>query len=212
MAKETRGAGISAPDVRERAIGVVLALYEEGGLERVRAREVAARSGISVGSLYNLFGDLDELIRRANARIYDKLRVVGAAALERATAENAPPRERLLVLCRAYVEFVEVNAKCWSAALAFDGLHDAHPAWYVERQRATLSVIEDAIADRPRAVADGALRRRAARTLFACIYGVLALSMVRIRAGRTSDQTWRQVELVIAALDDYLSSPPDGEG
>src|SRR5262245_32672062 len=120
--------------VRERLIAETLDLMEKAGLEGVQARVVAKAVGISVGTIYNLFGRFDRLVLAANLRIYERLNALGEArmaeidaALEAKIASGAladTPRnrtlERLLGLGETYIEFVAQNAKRWAALLAYN--------------------------------------------------------------------------------------------
>ena len=66
--------------VREALIKSTLSLMQEGGLAAVKARAVADQAGVSVGTVYNLFGNVDQLMLAANLRIYDDLGAIGACA------------------------------------------------------------------------------------------------------------------------------------
>jgi len=59
------------PEIREHVIKAATRAIESKGLDGIKARPIAQRAGISVGSIYNLFGDLDELTRIVNGRTYD---------------------------------------------------------------------------------------------------------------------------------------------
>src|SRR5437868_1295863 len=121
-------------EVRVALINATLSLMEEGGLASVKARAVAEQAGVSVGTVYNLFGNVDQLILAANLKIYDELGAVGVgrmAVIERDLQKRIKagkvadtPRERLharlLGLGETYVEFVSANANRWSALLAFN--------------------------------------------------------------------------------------------
>ena len=63
--------------VREALIKSTLALMQEGGLAAVKARTVADQAGVSVGTVYNLFGNVDQLILAANLKIYEDLGALG---------------------------------------------------------------------------------------------------------------------------------------
>ena len=58
------------PEIREHVITAATRAIESKGLQGLKARPIAQRAGISVGSIYNLFGDLDELTRIINGRTY----------------------------------------------------------------------------------------------------------------------------------------------
>ena len=70
------------PQIREHVIKAATRAIEAKGLEGLKARPIAQRAGISVGSIYNLFGDLDELTRIINGRTYDALYEIERSALE----------------------------------------------------------------------------------------------------------------------------------
>ena len=49
------------PEIREHVVKAATRAIESKGLEGLKARPIAQRAGISVGSIYNLFGDLEAL-------------------------------------------------------------------------------------------------------------------------------------------------------
>ncbi|MFK7746552.1 MAG: TetR/AcrR family transcriptional regulator, partial [Roseobacter sp.] len=55
-------------DIRDRATAVAERIVLEKGGGALSARGLASELGISVGSLYNAFGDLDGVVRAVNAR------------------------------------------------------------------------------------------------------------------------------------------------
>ena len=64
---------------KERLRGEILTVAEEivsqDGLSALQARRVASEAGCSVGSIYNAFGDLDELILAVNEATLDLMSV-----------------------------------------------------------------------------------------------------------------------------------------
>lgn len=53
----------------ERVLGAARALLEENGFEGLKVQEVAARSGVSVGAIYERFGNKETLLRDVHARL-----------------------------------------------------------------------------------------------------------------------------------------------
>ena len=53
---------LPANEVKAELVKTTLALMDEGGIEAVKARPIAKTVGISVGSIYNMFGSIDGLI------------------------------------------------------------------------------------------------------------------------------------------------------
>ena len=108
-------------EISERVLAIAEVLLNEGGMNNLKARTIAEQAGISVGSVYNLFSDLDGVHRAVNMRLLDRLGGAGAAAMvdlgKRGTTDV---RQRLLALAGAYVRFVEAHPGSWPALLAFN--------------------------------------------------------------------------------------------
>jgi len=66
----------------ERVLDAARALLEENGFEGFTVQEVAARAEISVGAIYERFGNKESLLRVVHGRLMDAL-TRGAAGLER---------------------------------------------------------------------------------------------------------------------------------
>lgn len=93
-------------------------LISEVGFPRFSAREVAKRIGYSVGTLYNVFGDLDSMMLAINGRTLDLWR---AYLVERlATAGD----DRLAAAIGAYFDFAVAHRHAWTA------IYDFRPADY----------------------------------------------------------------------------------
>lgn len=84
----------------------------EEGLSALSARGLATDLKISVGSLYNAFGDLDGLVQSVVIRFTEQL----ACALQKAV-ETAPnnDKERLTAMGEAYLNFALSEPRRWSA-------------------------------------------------------------------------------------------------
>ncbi|MEM9784365.1 MAG: TetR-like C-terminal domain-containing protein, partial [Pseudomonadota bacterium] len=85
------------------------------GVEALTARRVAGGVGVSVGTLYNLFGHLDGLVRALNRRTMTRLHARLEAALQTGThtGPGATPEARLTVLAEAYLSFAESEPAAW---------------------------------------------------------------------------------------------------
>lgn len=84
-------------------------LMAELGLARFSGREVAKRAGYSVGTIYNVFGSLDQLIAAINSHTF----TLWAATLRRRLEQSGPDRIKALV--EGYFEFALANQNLWSA-------------------------------------------------------------------------------------------------
>lgn len=97
-------------DIRSRATELAERIVLEQGSGALHARGLAQDLGISVGSLYNAFGDLDGVIRAVNARCAARLADALRAALETAPPD---PRARVIALGEAYFDFAQGEPRRW---------------------------------------------------------------------------------------------------
>jgi AcrR family transcriptional regulator len=159
-------------DLRQRLLAAGRAAIEAGGLNSLKARDLAAAAGCAVGAIYTAFADLDELILAIGAGTL--------AALERSLEPppGAPPApvEELLRLARGYLAFARANEQLWRALFEHRLGGRAVPAWFLEDQNRLFALIEAPLArllpDEP---ADS--RARLARSLFSAVHGVVALGL-----------------------------------
>ncbi len=79
------------------------ALLEENGFEGFTVQEVAARSGVSVGAIYERFGSKESLLRVVHGRVMDTL---DAAAGEIASREA--PAEAAAAIAAAVAEYAGI--------------------------------------------------------------------------------------------------------
>jgi AcrR family transcriptional regulator len=97
-------------DIRSRATEVAERIVLEQGGGALNARGLAKDLGISVGSLYNAFGDLDGVVRAVNARCAGRL-----ADTLRASLSDAGPsaRDRVVAIGEAYFDFARAESRRW---------------------------------------------------------------------------------------------------
>ena len=152
------------------------------GLATLRARDLARAAGCALGTLYNVFKDIDEIVLAVNARTLSRL---GTRLTADAAAHRAP--EALIVgLGAVYVTFAVEDANLWEALFSHQmSSGRAVPADYVARYDALFMVLEE-----PVAALIGSSRaadaRDLARTLFSAVHGITALGL-----GRKIDATDR---------------------
>lgn len=197
-----QGLALDKEEMSERVIAIAENLIEAGGAENLKARTIATEAGIAVGSIYNLFRDIDDLHRAVNMRLLDRLGEAGAAAMaELKKAGVTDTRQCLLALARAYAGFVEAHPASWPALLAFNRRQPAHaePDAYEARLSDLLQIIARVLADGRFGLDENRLRI-AARTLWSSVHGIVTSGYAANSAGRQADETWEQIELLVAVF------------
>ncbi|MFV0298558.1 MAG: TetR/AcrR family transcriptional regulator [Hyphomicrobiaceae bacterium] len=185
------------PNYREHLRGALIAtvgrVLEAEGLEAVQARRVARESGCSVGTLYNIFGDIDGLMIAVNAETLSMLgNVVGA---ESGGAGEGTLVEKLTRLGHAYLRFATDHHKRWDAVFRHRMLPGkAVPQSYIDDQERLLKVIADTLGE---AVGDEDKRASVARVLFGAVHGVVVLALDNRIGGKLLPEVEQQVALII---------------
>lgn len=202
--------------VREALIKATLSLMEKGGLEAVKARVVAERAGVSVGTVYNLFGNVDKLTLAANLRVYQELGAIGAQRMVAIEADLQKriksgkvadtPRDRLRLrlrgLAETYVDFVSANANRWSALLAFNRTRTmSDNEDNLRHLNALIDILGDVLKDTPK-WATASERRLAGRALWSAVHGIVVTNFFGDEAPAR--------QRTMALLDLLLSTFVDG--
>ena len=198
--------------VREKIIAATLALLDEGGLEKVKARSVSERTGVSVGTIYNFFGNVDGLLLEVGSLIFGALNALGQeqmklidaklqAALARGELADTPQdktRYRLLSLSEVYIGFVDAHARRWGAVLAFNRSRPAPlPDWYVAQMDALISIVSSVLEESPLGTQVKS-RALAARALWSAVHGIVTLNYLDQPNEAGKSQTQAQIEVLIS--------------
>ncbi len=99
----------SKSEIENMALEAAERLIETQGYSGLSARKVATAIGYTVGSLYFVFKNLDELIQRVNGRTLDQLYMV----LKDSLTECRHPQDCLYALGSAYIEYASQHAHRW---------------------------------------------------------------------------------------------------
>ncbi|WP_255200171.1 TetR/AcrR family transcriptional regulator [Sulfitobacter sp. HGT1] len=98
-------------DIRARATLIAEQIILAEGVEGLSARRLAQELKVSVGSLYNAFGDLHQVIRSVIARSAEMLASSLMAAVDTAAPDK---RSRVVALGEAYFDFAMAEPRRWS--------------------------------------------------------------------------------------------------
>jgi AcrR family transcriptional regulator len=158
---------------RENLIEAAEQAIAAHGLSGIKARDLAAEIGSSLGGLYNLVGDMDELILRVANRTLHRL----DAALTAAECPASPPVDRLTAIAVAYCRFARNNLSLWRALFEHRMARDSTlPDWHAAVQIGAFAHIVGPLGDLlPDLAPDD--RDVLGATLFSAVHGVVALGL-----------------------------------
>ena len=150
-------------------------IIEDEGQQAVQARRIAKQAGCAVGSIYNVFEDLDALIIALNMQTLADLGIALQDAFEK--TRTAATYDRLLALADAYFDFAASNQNIWRAIFEHQ-LPEGRlaPPEYRQDQDKLFALVEACLTD---AIENDVQRRNGARALFASVHGIVSLSLDR---------------------------------
>jgi len=181
----------SRDEIRTMALVAAEGLIAEQGFSGLSARKVAAAIGYTVGTLYLVFRNLDDLILQVNERTLDALFSCLQEALE-ASAEG----EGALALGLAYLHFATEAPRRWGAVFDHhlpEG--EVPPPGYLAKVERFFTLLEGVLRGLAPARSDAEIAR-AARALWSGVHGVCILGLT----GRLDPVSGGELELLVASL------------
>lgn len=183
--------------IRDRATEHAERIIFDNGIDALSARRLAQDIGVSVGSLYNAFGDLDAVLRAVISRSAVRLSEILQSAVQAGTCK----RSRLVALGEAYLHFAVSEPQRWW--LLFEYKSHAPPDQKVrDFQHGLLDMLIHAGEGDP----GSDQHRQVFLSLWASVHGLVALAcrpaIVAIEPVSARDYIGHLVEAGINALQD----------
>ena len=179
-----------------RAAGDIVA---ESGAAALSMREVARRIGYTVGALYHVFTNLDDLIVRLNEQTIMELR----NSLERIRGRTNQPAQNLRLLVAAYLGFALLHTARWR--LVFEHrLPDGQksPPTYAGHTAAIFALVSDRLREAG-ITKDAASTAELATALWSGAHGICMLAVT----GKLQVATQASVQrLLDVLLDKFLGT------
>ena len=175
------------------------------GQSGLTARRIAKDAGCSVGTLYNVFGNLDTLILYLNGATLDRL---NEALAQAPTSKDPEIAVRNLTEC--YLQFTTENANLWYVLFEHVWPRDyVMPAWYPERINRLLGVLGRAMAPLfPSGAEQECLQ--AAAVLWSSLHGIHSLAasgkMGLISSESASAMTEVLIQNFVAGLSQRMTA------
>ena len=122
---------INQSSLREKIFHSAWKIVESEGMDQLTVRGIAELSSCSLGSIYNVFDNFQELQLRVNASILSKLYIVFNETTEHAIQNKKSFKELLRDLGNAYIDFGQKHRFLWKAL--FEHIPSApFPDWYIK--------------------------------------------------------------------------------
>ncbi|MGH1330984.1 MAG: TetR/AcrR family transcriptional regulator [Paracoccaceae bacterium] len=180
--------------LRDKLIDAAQAQIVAGGLQSVKARDLARAAGCSLGAIYNAFEDMNALVMQVNGRTFRELGEAVAASVQ--GAQGAGPNERLIVMSNAYLAYAAGNTHRWRALFDLEMSVDGPvPDWYLTALGRLFANIAAPLAEIFPEMAPRELDLMT-RALFSSVHGIVLLGLEK----RISGVPFESIEMMIAQV------------
>ena len=177
----------------------------ERGLAGLRARDLAEAVGCSLGAIYNLVQDMDELVLRVGSRTLARLDAAQADATRGSTPGSSDDAtDTLVAIAQTYCAFARANLQLWRTLFEHRMAEGAIvPEWAITEQMTMFRYILAPLrALRPRASEKDLLLL--SRTLFSAVHGVIVLGLEEKLVAVPAAALDGQIEVIVRLLGDGL--------
>ncbi|MGL4812253.1 MAG: TetR/AcrR family transcriptional regulator [Beijerinckiaceae bacterium] len=172
----------------------------EGGLQALKARDLAQEIGVALGAIYNLVADMDELVLLVASRTLAKLDVALAAAAQPGRGEDQDPCATLVGIAIAYRQFATTHEKLWRALFEHRMREGKDlPDWAVVDQMSLMQYILRPLKALMPTASPETLKAMAS-TLFSASHGVVALGLDRKLVAVPEAQLDAQLTLLVRTV------------
>lgn len=185
--------------LRKKLIEAATLRIARDGLGALRARDLAMDAGCAVGAIYNVFGDLNDLVLAVNAQTFQSLGREVAASLS--TAAQTPTKQ-LIAMSQAYHKFAAQNYALWRALFDLERPKDeAAPDWYLAEMAQLFTFIHDPLAAAfPNMAAQQ--RELLTKALFSSVHGIVLLGLEDASAGVQATNIDEMISLILKQILD----------
>jgi AcrR family transcriptional regulator len=187
----------SREEIKAMALDAALTILEKEGARGLTARKVASAIGYTVGTLYLVFRNQQEMVLQLNARTLDDLN----EWLEARSGPGDTPAGCLQKMAEAYIDYAVEKSARWN--LLFDTVVEEGnelPDWYLMRLGRLFGRVERMLS--PLSMQHEALEiERAARVLWASVHGICTLK-IRHRLDLAGNQTTEEMAQML--IDNFL--------
>jgi AcrR family transcriptional regulator len=186
---------------RSSLLEAAVRLLESGGYESVTTNAIAKEAGTSVGTVYDYFGNKEELLIALLERYRERL---GATLMEALAGAGDVSVDTLVDRgVRAFAEFYQREpgyAELWLGSQLVGPLREAGAAWGTEFGRTIGALITDRV---------GLPKRRAERVALALVHAVS--SVVTLALDRSGRERQRLIDEAVVLARGYLHEAAEQE-
>jgi AcrR family transcriptional regulator len=163
----------SREELREMALSAAEQIVSEQGYEALSARKVASAIGYTVGTLYLVFENIDDLLLQVNARTLDRLH----RRMSRVKSRTDDPAGYVVRLGESYLRFANDDPHRWTMVFEHR-LSDGRevPDWYQQKVSRMFALIEQGLEPFRKGHSEADMTQ-AARAIWGGVHGICILAI-----------------------------------
>ncbi len=183
----------SHKEIRDMILNAAESIIMEHGLRGLSTRKVTRDIGYTVGTLYLVFENLDDLVTHINARTLNRLYLL----LTGDEMKDLSQKEHLFRLGQIYVNFAYADPHRW--ALIYEDRHSKDrpmPVWYKKNILQMFTIIEELLKPLAPTRTEGEIEQ-AASALWAGVHGICMLGITQKLNCAGKDYVLKLVDFLI---------------
>lgn len=177
--------------IKELVLNAAERIIVDEGIEALTVRKIALEVGYTVGSIYMVFANMQELIRHVSLRSLEQLTIQLEAMPDVGSIE-----QRIVALSMAYLNFARTEFNRWRIIFCRELPDEPPPEWYCQKVQTVFAPIENLFRELSPERQEEQVRL-AARTLWSGVHGVCMLSLHGGISPAGSDNTQHSVQLLV---------------
>jgi len=194
----------SREQLAEMILDAAHTIVTNEGHKGLTARKIAQEIGYTVGTLYLVFNNQDDIVLHINGRTLDDL----YQCLSKSIQHCRQPNQCLLAMAKAYLQYSQQNPALWSMIYEHR-LPDAHviPSWYQDKIDLIFELVESQVNS---LIDKAAVRSQLAQVLWAGVHGIAILAntgkLDSAHVTKPEKLIELQIKTIIAGLQEIQTS------
>jgi AcrR family transcriptional regulator len=188
----------SRDEIRAMAISAAAKHVETEGFQSLTARKVASKIGYTVGTLYHVFRNFDDLVIHMNAETIDEMAVL----IQQHTRKKRNPENRIRAMAEFYVKYATDHPDRWRLVFEHQAPRGLPTPVQMKERR---DVMFEMVADNLREISPGRIPQEIDHTATALWSGIHGICILALTGKLYLGGAFSMVKLIDTLIDSVLN-------